>query len=410
MVRRRALLIMLVIAAGCAVSVWYALSLQHLYRSTEVIQVAQPRISDDLAKSTVEGSAARRLQLIEQRLMARDSVLEMIVRYGLYADMPGLSSGERVAMLRRAVHIEGIAAAREGVTDDGSMSVLTVSADMPTPLQAQKVAHEIAQRTVELSRENRIEQARETLEFLTVREQALADEIAALEAEVADYHRQHDLALPGSTDFRRAEIATLNDGLLAIARERIAIQRAADQIDDTQRRATADRLRADFAEQLATLDAQRQLLQDRKTELERSIETSPDVERQLGAYDRKLAQLRGQLDQITERRSEAEVGFRLETDRQSERLTVIEPAVVPEFPITGSRKKIAVLGGGMSVLIALLLAFAMELRKPAIRSAAQMERELGILPVVTIPVMKTGRRRSSLFRRRSHGGQDRFTA
>ena len=388
MLRRRAWLILAVVAAGCVISVVFALNQPRVYRATEVLQVTRPEISDDLARSTVEGSAARRLQLIQQRLLARDSVLEIIVKYGLYADLAGLTPTERVALLRRAVRIEGVAAAREGASDDGSVSVLTISAEMPTARQAQQVAHEFARRTIELSRENRIREARETLEFLAARERGLAAEIAGVEAEVSAFRNQNDLTLPGSVDFRRSEIASLNDELLVLARERIRLERAAEQIDGSQRQATADRLRADIGEKLATLDAQRQLLQDRKQELERSIETSPEIERQLGAYDRRLAQMRAQYDQVSTRRSEAEVGFRLESERHGQRLTVLEPAEEPLYPISQSRKKIAVLGAALSTAVALVLAWLLELRHPVIRTADQMERELGFRPVVSIPMMR----------------------
>lgn len=387
MVRRRIWVILFVTIAGSLLSVFLALGIQHQYRAYEVIQVVQPQISDDLAKSTVEGSAARRLQQIEQRLMARESVLDVIAEYGLYSDLPGLKPSEKVALLRKAVKIRGVAGARQGFGEDGSVSVVTVSAEMPTPEQAKLVAHEFAQRTIRLSHDNRIAQARETLDFLTAQEANLTAKIAALESEVADFRHQNDLALPGSMQFRQSEIATLNEELLNISREKIRIQRASELVDGTQRKATAERLRADYAEQIATLDAQARLLLDRKAELEKSIQTSPDVERQLGAYDRRLEQLRGQLDVVTARRSEAEVGFRLESERQSERMTVIEQAELPDQPITGSRRKIAMLGGAASFVVALALAFLMELRNPVIRTAAQMERELGFRPVVSVPVM-----------------------
>jgi uncharacterized protein involved in exopolysaccharide biosynthesis len=388
MLRRRAWLILTVIMAGCLLSVVVALKQPRIYRATEVLQVTRPEISDELARSTVEGSAARRLQLIQQRLMARDSVLEIIVKYGLYADLTGLTPSERVAMLRRAVRIEGVAAAREGASDDGSVSVLSISAEMPTPRQAQQVAHEFAQRTIELSRENRIRDARETLDFLLARERSLAAEIAVLEAQISAFRNRNDMTLPGSVDFRRSEIASLNDELLTLARERIRLERAADQIDGSQRQATADRLRADIAEQLATLEAQRQLLLNRKLELEQSIETSPEIERQLGAFERQLTLLRSQMDQVSTRRSEAEVGFRLESERHGQRLTVLEPAEEPLYSVSRSRKMIAVLGGGLSVAVALVLAWLMELRNPVIRTAEQMERELGFRPVVSIPMMQ----------------------
>lgn len=71
MLRRRAGVIILITLLGCIASVYWALSTPHVYQSSEVIQIEQPKIANDLAPSTVEGSSARRLQLIEQQLMAR---------------------------------------------------------------------------------------------------------------------------------------------------------------------------------------------------------------------------------------------------------------------------------------------------------------------------------------------------
>jgi uncharacterized protein involved in exopolysaccharide biosynthesis len=144
----------------------------------------------------------------------------------------------------------------------------------------------------------------------------------------------------------------------------------------------------EFEEQLATLTAQRDLLTRRKAEIEASLETSPEVERQLAAYDRRLQQLQSELETTRARRNEAEIGFRLETARQSERLTVLEPAALPDYPVTGGRKRTALLGGAASLLAALVIAFLLELRKPVLRSVAQMKRETGLMPVVTIPEMK----------------------
>lgn len=399
MVRRRAPVMLLVIGIGCALSVYVALSRQHLYRSVEIIQVAQPKISDDLAKSTVEGSLARRLQLIEQRLLARDNVIAVIAKHALFADRPGLGLSEQVALVRRAVRIEGVAAAREGFADDGSMSILQVSAEMASPETAQLLAREFAESTIRLSRGNRIEQARGTLDFLVAQEQSLGAQIAAIEAEIAAFRNSNDLALPGSVEFRRAEIARINDELLVIGRELIRLGRASEQVDGSVRPATAERLRADIAEQMATIEAQRQLLLDRRRQLEETLETSPEIDRQLGAYARRLQQFQEQLSVVSARRSEAEVGFRLESDRQSEHLMVLEPAGLPEYPFTGSRRKIAVLGGALSVVAGFVLAFLLELRNPVIRSAAQMERELGFLPVVSVPVMDTSPRHGSRARR-----------
>lgn len=389
MLRRRASVILMVTVLGCVLSVIFALSQGHIYRSTEVIQFTQPKIADELARSTAEGSSARRLQLIEQRLMARDSVLEIIDKFGLYADMPALTPSELVLRVRQSVHIQGTAAARSGTYDDGAVSILTISADMPTAIQAQQVAHEISQRTIQLTNESRIEQARETLEFFQARADTIRAEIARVEDELAVYRLEHDVSLPGSVEFRRSEIATINEGLLDIARERIEVERSIQNISSTERQATADRLRAGYNEQLETLEAQRTLLAERKAELEASLETAPEVERRVGAYERELEQLRTDLENLSERRTEAEVGYRLEERSQADRLMVLEPATIPDYPITGSRKKLAMMGAVASFGFALMVAFLLDLRRPVLRNPAQMEREIGFRPVVSIPVLDT---------------------
>lgn len=401
MVRRRLFTIVCIFVLGCLASLWFAASQQHEYETAEVLQITQPQIAGELAKSTVEGSSARRMQLIEQRLMARGTVLEVIEKFGLYADMKALTQLQKVALLRESVRITGVAAAREGFADDGTISVLTITAQMPTAEQAQQVAREFGRRTIELSVATRIDQARETLNFFAGKEAALADQLAALEDEIAAYRNENDVTLPGTIEFRRAEIAALNEGLLEIARERIEIRRAADQAQATERPATARRMQEEAAQQLATLDAQEQLLTRRRAGLEASLQTTPEVERRLGAYDRRLEQLQAELAQMTARRNEAEVGFRLETGRQAERLTVLEPAPLPDYPVTGARKTKALMGAAASLLVALLAAFLQELRQPVLRTAAQMERETGLSPVVSIPVMETGPPRRGLFRRKS---------
>ncbi|MDE4131495.1 DUF874 domain-containing protein [Phaeobacter sp. QD34_3] len=396
MLRRRLRVILAVTLLGSLASLWFAARQQHLYESAEVIQVAQPTIADDLAKSTVEGSTARRMQLIEQRLMARGTILEIVETFGLYADLPDLRPSELVTRVRENVTITGVAAVREGFADDGTIAVLTITARMPSPEQAQAVAAEFGRRTIELSVNSRIEQARETLNFFAAKEAALAKDLAALEDEIATFRTKNDVAQPGALEFRQAEIATLNEALLDIAREQIQIRRAADQAVASERPATAQRMLQEFEEQLATLSAQSDLLNQRKAELEQALETTPEVERQLAAYERRQQQVQGELDIMRARRSEAEIGFRLETSRQSERLTVLEPAALPDYPVTGGRKRKAMLGAAASLFLAMVVAFLMELRKPVLRSAAQMKRETGLLPVVTIPEMEPPKR----------GGQD----
>ena len=112
MVKRRARVIAAVTLFGCLGSLIIAISQTHQYESTEVLQVSRPTIDNVLARSTVDGSSARRLQLIEQRLIARDTVLEIADQFEIFRGQARMPESERVSLMREAVSIQGVAAAR----------------------------------------------------------------------------------------------------------------------------------------------------------------------------------------------------------------------------------------------------------------------------------------------------------
>ncbi|NUH66098.1 DUF874 domain-containing protein [Sulfitobacter sp. S0837] len=396
MLRRRAGVIFVIVLLGCIASVIWALSTPHVYRSSEVIQIEQPKIANDLAPSTVEGSSARRLQLIEQQLMARGNLIDIIDKFGLYEKLTTLRQSEKVDLLRRSVSITGVAAPREGYGDDGRISVVTFTAEMDDPADAQAVAREFADRTRALSAAQRQNQTRETLEFFQRQEENLIRDIAKLEEERAAFSTANDLSLEGSLEFRRGEIGSLNEAILDLDREIIATRLARDRPNPDARAATIAREQAELDATLESLTTQRDLLEEQRDALSASLQTSPEVERELARFERRLEQLQDQLEVISARRNEAEVGFSLEADERGEKLTTLESAELPEYPISLSRKKRAAIGGMASVALALLVAFLLELRRPVIRSARQMTRETGLVPVVSIPDLSPREKRRTL--------------
>lgn len=409
MLRRRALLIVCVTAIGCVLAVVYALLQPHRYQSSEVLQIEQPKIADDLARSTVDGSAARRLQLIEQQLMARDNLLEMVDKLQLFDDVPNLLPSDKVFMLRQALTITGVAAVRDGAMDDGAIAVLTITAEMESPEKAQAVASEFADRTRALSMAQRQEQTRETLEFFAAKEARLIEDIAQLESEMAGYRRENNLAIDSNILLLQSDLTSLSSAILELDREIIAARLARDRIADTEARAaTIEREQEELDAQLASLTTQRQLLEQRRSALSASMQATPDVERELARYDRRLEQLQQQLDMVSARRNEAEVGVSLETNARSERMITIEEAQIPDYPVTMSRRRRAILGGIAAGMAAFFLAFLMEVRNPVMRTARQMERETGLRAVVSIPPppsSKKSRGLSRLWQHRREVGQ-----
>lgn len=387
MVRRRIGVISAIVIAGCFASVIWALSTPHLYESSEVIQVRQPKIPSELARSTVEGSSARRLQLIEQQLMARGNLEETIEKFGLYDNLPALRLSEKVNLLRQSVRINGVAAVREGFADDGAISVLTITAQMDKAETAQAVAGAFADKTRALAVAQRQDQTRETLAFFQSQEDAVIDELAQLDTDLAAYRNENDLSIEGSLEFRRAELGSLNDAILTLDRDIITAELSLENLDRSgnTRAPTIAREEGELKRLITGLETQRDLLVERRSALSDSIQTRPAVERVLTEFERRRTLLIGQLDVITTRRSEAEVGFSLESAASAERFTTLEEAQLPDFPITTSRKKRVVMGVGAAGVLGLIAAFLLELRRPVIRTAAQMQRETGLVPVVSIP-------------------------
>jgi hypothetical protein len=85
------------------------------------------------------------------------------------------------------------------------------------------------------------------------------------------------------------------------------------------------------------------------------------------------------------RMAQAETDARLAERQQAERFTLLERAIVPEASMGGSNKKIAVAGAVASLIASVVMAFVLDLIFPVVRTAAQMERQLDLRPVVSIP-------------------------
>ena len=338
MTRRRLGVISFVIILGGIASLYWAMSHVHLYMSSEVIQVEQPKINDELARSTVEGSSARRLQLIQQQLMARESLQKIIEKHDIYANLTALKPSEKVTLLRRSVSINGVAAAREGFADDGTISVLTITAQMEQAQLARDVAHEFAEQTRSLMTAQRRDQTEQTLSFFQQQEQVVMANIASLESELETYRRENDLTVEGGVEFRLSEVAQLNEAILELDREIISTELARTQIDRSTRASTVQREERALDGQLQTLSEQRSLLDQRRAALRETIQGSPETQRALADFDRRMEQLRSQLEAIATRRNDAQVGFNLERGAQGERLTTIDAAQVPDYPITMSKK------------------------------------------------------------------------
>lgn len=391
MLRARAGLIALVTALGVLLSLAIALSTDAVYQARAIIQVQGSLVSDgDAAPS---GPATRRLQQIEQRIMSRDYLLALADRHDLFAARSG---NERADLMRGSITLHSVAAVNVGFTPDGSIASLMVLARAGAPTVAADLANELADSIVMMSSDFRLGRLRESLAFYQSEEARLTEELSALEDEIEAFKVENFDLLPANAAARSQELLQLEDNLRAAGREIGALMLEIEDLEGRAARVTTQRRIAQLRDQLEMRRIEERQLTEAIAESQPLLRRLPQVERELAGLERREEQLRARLLVTSERRAQTELGARLEDDQQIERFELLESAIVPEYPISRSRRVVAMAGAVASVGLALGLALMLEILNPVLRTPSQLERAMGMRPVLTIPAMTTRRQRARM--------------
>ncbi len=83
---REKALMLAIVAAFSIAGVVIATKLPAIYRSTATVLIEAAEVPGDLVRSTVTGFADQRLQVINQRVMTTRNLVDIMDRYGLYAE------------------------------------------------------------------------------------------------------------------------------------------------------------------------------------------------------------------------------------------------------------------------------------------------------------------------------------
>jgi len=384
--RRRFWLILLICVIGAPLALLYALNLPRVYEATAVIQIESPRIAADLAGGSASGQiAAAQLDLIQQQLLSRDQLVAVIEEFDLFSAVPSMT--ERVGLLRGSIRIVRLIDPAQSSRPDTQPTGLIITLSMGDPQKAADVANHFVNTIVAEAEARSAARTDRTLAFLMAEEARVGLVIAEIEDRIAAYRQANVDSLPEGVTSQRDRLLRLNEQLIALDREILEL--------DSDR----DRLRAEEVErQMTLLMQQRDLILAGISTTEAAIDAAPTVERELGALNRQLEQLVAEFTVLTTRRTEAATTQRLENQDEAARFEVLETAIAPEYPISTSRRNVAIAGGIAVLGLALGLALALEVLNPVIRTAAQLEKELGVQPVIVVPYLRSrhARRRRRL--------------
>lgn len=379
MLRRRAILWVAVLLLGILASLFYAAGQPKVYETSAIIQIEQPNIEDPSAAParSVNAVALQKLQIIEQRVMARDNLLDIARKHNLFADAPNMSDSDKVLALRLAARVRQITDPSQPWRQDLTPTALSIVVEFGDPVLAAAIANELVENVLDENATRRAGRTRDTLQFFASEEARVGQAIAELENRIAAYKRDNKEFLPGALVEKRTQLAELRQILLELDTQIIS--------QKENLRVGQDSIRG---KRIQRLNEQRDLYQAEADGLIAAIDRAPETEKDLSTLQRQLQKLTDQYRAITAGKSEAEMGQMLEASQNAGSFRVLEHALPPEFAVRPNRKRTVFLGAVLSAGIAAVIVLLVEMRNPVIWTASQLERQAQLRPVVTIPLIE----------------------
>ena len=422
-----------------------------VYRSNAIMLVESPQLPSDVIGTDDFDIIDRRVARIRQQITSRPDLIALIEQYGLYtSERRSQPLSEVIEDMREAISLTPAEASIPGSRADQRTIAFELAFNYGEPVQTQAVAQDLMNRILELDATGNVEQATNTVQFLTdqpeVQINDLQEQIAQINAQNGGVLSGGAMILSGNSGSYDVQIAALQrdnqsllqqrniaqtsdtrDPVVSAAEQRLAAARAVysethpDVIIARQNLAQARELAKSntkkipvdtIDEQIAFNNSQIASLRSAKAaELSQvrarlaAQSRAPLVQQQIGELQQRLAAVNQQYDQVQARLMAAKAGVRAEDERMSERLSVVEPPVVPDSPSWPDRLILALAGIGGGLAIGFFLAFAVELFLRPIRDPSALRKIAGAAPLGIIPMVepkrtpKRGGRRFSFLRR-----------
>ena len=163
---RRLHYIILLTILGSVLGVTIALILPARYVSGALLVVESQQIPDELAASTVRTAAVEQLQIIRQRILSRDRLLDMANRFDLYDadDGEALSPDDIVADMRTRISIE-TSGGGGGPRAEPEATLVDVSFTASDAQRSAQVTNEIVTQILQANVDMRTTVSGQTLDF-----------------------------------------------------------------------------------------------------------------------------------------------------------------------------------------------------------------------------------------------------
>jgi uncharacterized protein involved in exopolysaccharide biosynthesis len=333
-----------------------------LYQAAGKVLVETQDIPADLVRPTITDTANKRIQVIQQRIMTRDNLLEMVQKFGLFpSQQRWMTSSQQLDLMRERTKLKLVDL--ELPTQQNNLTIAFIlSFDYENAEIAAQVANELLTLVLSEDARNRTNRAAETTKFLeqeTKRLQGVVDSIEAKITEALD----PDKDVSPQIKQRREELA----------KEKLELEVLMTRYSAGHPEVKALKKRIEALERVLSQEPEK-----------------PQVSPQgLDALKLQLTPAEANLDEANRKLLAAHLGETLERNQQSERLQVLEQPVVPQKPIKPNRPKLLALVFVLALFVSVGTVMTVESLDKSVHSTQELTGVIDSSLIVAIPYITT---------------------
>lgn len=408
------------------------------YTSTATLLVQSSTLPQAVAAGNPDDVIDRRIARIREQVLSRPELIELVNRYQLYPKQRANAAlSDIVDTMRKAVTIVPLAAEMQQQGNNSNTIAFTLSYSYADPTKAQAVAQDLSEQVLRLDATQTTQQASASVQFLSDQARSLQQQIAEQERQIAGIKAANGSILSsagvtmlgsgggGSYDVQIASLQRENSQLLtqrnlsqtadardpAVAQAEAQLAAAQSVYSDDHPDVRLARQRLAEAKALArknvskapvsAIDEQvafnnRQIAALRSAQAGESARVNatigaqsraPLVQQQIAQLQQKLDGLNDQYKGVSDRLFQARAGVKAENEQLGERLSIVNPPVVPDEPSFPKRWMLLAGGPAAGLALGLVLMFLVELILRPIRDPATLTQLLGEVPLGVIPTV-----------------------
>lgn len=202
-------------------TVVFTFSLPESFKSQGLILIESQEIPQDLIRTTVTSYADQRIEVIKQRLLTTNRIMQIVEKHNLYPEQRKSSpiTAPIVELFKNNVSVDIIQA---NVTDPASgrakraSIAFTVSFMDQSPQKAQQVANELITEFLNENARARTDRAEDTTQFLKLEGDRMQKEIQQTEKEIAEFRDQYSDSLPDMLDYNLTTVQNIQEEISSI--------------------------------------------------------------------------------------------------------------------------------------------------------------------------------------------------